>query len=62
MMEKSLFVLPSESSYFCRYHFYTEIPMDVGIPDVPGCTNYISKHSISELLYYGDVARLRATP
>jgi hypothetical protein len=62
MMEKSLFVLPSETSYFYRYHVYTEIPMDVGIPDVPGCTNYISENSILEPLYYGDVARLRATP
>jgi hypothetical protein len=40
--EVSLFVLPSEPSYLFRYHFYAEIPMDVGIPDVPGCTNYIS--------------------
>jgi hypothetical protein len=62
MMEKSLLMLPSEPSYFYRYHFYTEIPMDVSIPDVPGCTNYISEHSILESLYYGDVARLRATP
>jgi hypothetical protein len=62
MMEKSLFVLPSESSYFCRYHVYTEVPMEVGIPDVPGRTNYISEHSVLESLYYSDVARLRATP
>jgi hypothetical protein len=53
MMEKSLFVLHSESRYFCRYHVYTEVPMEVSIPDVPGCTNYIS---ILESLYYSDVA------
>jgi hypothetical protein len=62
MMEKSLFVLPSEPSYFCRYHFYMEIPMGVSIPDVPWWTNYISEHSILESLYYGDVAWLRAIP
>ena len=32
--------------YFCHYHVHTEIPMEVSIPDVPGCTNYISEHSI----------------
>jgi hypothetical protein len=62
MMEKPLFVFLSEPSYFYRYNFYTEFPMEVGIPDVPGCTNYISENSILEPLYYGNVARFRVTP
>jgi hypothetical protein len=53
---------PSEPSYFHLYHLYPEIPMKVSVPDVPGYTNYISEHPILESLYYGDVARLRATP
>jgi hypothetical protein len=28
MAEKSLFMLPSEPSNFCRYHFHMEIPME----------------------------------
>jgi hypothetical protein len=62
MMEESLFMLASEPAYFSGYHFYLEIPMEVSFPDVPACTNYISEHSILESLYYGEVARLRATP
>jgi hypothetical protein len=62
MMEEPLFMLPSEPSYFRYYHFYPEIPMEVSVPYVPGCTNYISEHSVLQSLYYGDVARLRATP
>jgi hypothetical protein len=62
MAEKSLFVLPSEPCNICRYHFYMEIPMEVSVPNVPGRTKYVSEYFVLESLYYGDVARLRATP
>jgi hypothetical protein len=54
-------MLASEPAYFSSYHFYPEIPIEVSVPGVPGCNYYISEHSILESLYYGDVARLRAT-
>jgi hypothetical protein len=62
-MEKSLFVLPREPSYFCRYHFYTEIPMDVGIPGVPGCTNETNvMHFLFSLLGMKGFYMFRALP
>jgi hypothetical protein len=51
-------MFPSEPSYFSRYHFYPEIPIEVSVPDVRGSTNYISEHCILESLYYGDVAQI----
>jgi hypothetical protein len=62
MAEKSLFVLSSEPSNFCRYHFHMEIQMEVSVLNVPGRTNYVSEYFILKSLYYGDTARLRATP
>jgi hypothetical protein len=62
MAEKSLFVLPSEPSNFCRYHFHMEIPMEVSVSNVPGRTNYVSEYFVLRSLYYGDIAGLRETP
>jgi hypothetical protein len=61
MAQKSLFMLPSETSNFCRYYFHMEIPMEVSVPNVPRSINYVPEYFVLKSLYYGDIARFRAS-
>jgi len=55
-------MLPSVPPNFCRNHVRFEVSMEVSVPDVPGCINYVSEYFVLESLYYGSVARFRAPP
>jgi len=55
-------MLPSEPSNFCRNHFHFDVPMEVSVPDVPRCIDYVPEYFFLKSLYYGYVARFCASP
>jgi hypothetical protein len=52
-------MLPSEPHNFCRNHVHFEVSMEVSVPNVQRCINYVPKYFVLESLYYGSVARFR---
>jgi len=62
VMEKPLFMLPSEPFNFCRYRFLFEVCMEVSVPNVPRCIHCVSEDFVLKPLYYGGVTWLRAPP
>ena len=55
-------MLPKEPSNFCRNRFHFEVPMEVSVPDVPRCINYVPENFVLKSLYYGYVAGFCASP
>ena len=55
-------MLPSEPSNFCRNHLHFEVSMEVGVPDVPRCIDYVPENFVLKFLYYGNFARFYASP
>ena len=55
-------MLPSKPYNFGRYHFHFEVCMEVSVPNVPRCINYVSDYFVLKSLYYGGVVRFCASP
>jgi len=55
-------MLPSVVPNFCLNHVHFEVSMEVSVPNVPRCINYVPEDFGLKSLYYGNVARFRASP
>ena len=52
VMEKPLFMLPSEPSNLYRNHSHFEVSMEVSVPNVPWCIYDVPEYFVLESLYY----------
>jgi len=55
-------MLHSVPPNFCRNRVHFEISMEVNVPNVPRCIDCVPKYFVLKSLYYGGVARFRASP
>jgi hypothetical protein len=46
-----LFMLPSVQSNFCGKHVGFEVSMEVSVPEIPRCINYVPEYFILKSLY-----------
>jgi len=54
-------MLLSKLSSFDRNHLHLKVPMEVGVSDLPRCTNDVSKYLVLKLLNDVSVALFRAS-
>jgi len=47
VLENPFFMLLSELSSFIRNHFHLNVPMEVGVFDIPRCINDVPKHIVT---------------
>jgi hypothetical protein len=46
VVEKPFFMLLSEISNFIRKHLHLNVPMEVGVSDIPRCINDVPKYLV----------------